>query len=366
MACKKDEPTEKPIFPELRTIEILGNDAYYLPISMARTGNNKFTLLMYKKNTVNGYYSAHYLDIDISSKDLFVSAENEVFSSLTTPPLGGVLQMGQYDFTSLIYTKASYFTLGNGAKALNSFVERKDIGFLGDLKFQKLSDGYLILGISYNKLFIQKLDFNFNPVWDKSYGGPAREMMKGAVELSDGSLGIMAQTKNLGRSHYGILWLHLSATGDSLSSALNLANGTTKLVDDFCLHDSKIYVVARDYTGTALGNRIVYCMTEDGNILWEKKYGLGMQFTNIKKSKNGLLVVGTIKEKSNTSGSNDYYVCELDMNGNLLWDKKYGIPLYDDKAIAIDTDGDNYYILGTRYKVGGLYSAVFIKDKLGN
>lgn len=62
----------------------------------------------------------------------------------------------------------------------------------------------------------------------------------------------------------------------------------------------------------------------------------------------------------------DIFIVCFDEWGNEKWRKKYGEPNLTEMPQSIAADGEFYYLACNRVDANGKYSAVFIKDRLGN
>lgn len=365
ITCKKDKQGEQPVYPELKSTEISSPDYYISPIGMVQTDINTFTLLAHKKNLQQTGYTANYMDVAVDGQSFNIINDNEVFSGLSYPPTGTMAQYKTNGFSSILnFSKGgytTYFINGTSSQTLGASIEKKDLALTTIKKLLVLDDGYLVLGEQKTFLFVQKLDFNLNEVWEHTFGGPAKEVAKDIVQLGDGNIGIMAETKNGGNGFYSIWWLRLTANGDSLSSSI-YSNTSTTQVFGACPVDGKVYVIAKYFEGGS-NQRVLFCITEAGEVLWKRKYGEKASFSRISETKNGFLITGTVKDNL---GNDDFYVSEIDENGNILWDKSYGDNNYNEHIITQIVSGDYYYLLASKYKLNGKYSTIFIKDKLGN
>jgi len=89
----------------------------------------------------------------------------------------------------------------------------------------------------------------------------------------------------------------------------------------------------------------------NGDIIWEKKYGgsdddklYGIEITD-----NGYLLAGYSKSLDRDVGSNngdyDFWVVSIDATGNILWEKNYG-DSFNDALFSVDKTNDGGYILG--------------------
>ncbi len=94
----------------------------------------------------------------------------------------------------------------------------------------------------------------------------------------------------------------------------------------------------------------------NGGIIWEKTYGGSLvdgAHDIIEKADSNLMVVGytssddfDVTENHGDSATFDFWVLELDTNGNLLWEKTYGGLSHEKAFSVIETHDTNYVITG--------------------
>lgn len=97
---------------------------------------------------------------------------------------------------------------------------------------------------------------------------------------------------------------------------------------------------------------IVVKFDADFNIIWEKKYGGSKNeyASSIVQDNNGdYIIVGqsesTDGDVTNNYGNRDIWLCKIDRNGNLLWQKNYG-GSKDDRFEAIQTNESGFILIG--------------------
>ena len=108
-------------------------------------------------------------------------------------------------------------------------------------------------------------------------------------------------------------------------------NGTTVVIDGKELW-KLIKTTDGGYIGIAhSGDYEILKFDQNFNITWGKEYGGSendLAESIIQTSDGGYLIVGWTKSSngdvSNNYGDNDIWVCKIDANGNLMWEKNYG------------------------------------------
>ena len=121
--------------------------------------------------------------------------------------------------------------------------------------------------------------------------------------------------------------------------------------------------------GAGEGDAWLIKLDNKGNRVWERTYGGNKDDTIsslIQTTDGGYVVAGYTKSKG--AGGDDFWILNLDSQGNMLWDKTFG-GSGDDVAISIiQTNDGGYALVGlTTSKGAGGYDAWLLKlDNQGN
>jgi len=219
--------------------------------------------------------------------------------------------------------------------AVGNAVWDRSFGGAGDdalYAIQQTSDGGFILGgysgsgATGNKsspnygledFWIVRLDANGNKVWDRSYGGPDKDILFALQQTSDGGFILGGYTA--------------SDVGGNKTNA-NLGGG------DF-------WVVRID---------------SSGNKMWEREFGGSGEdgIYNLQITADGGFVLGGSSSSpadGNKTGANygacDIWVVRLDANGNKLWDRSFGGSLDDGlfSVSIVETADRGYFVGGESY-----------------
>ena len=126
-----------------------------------------------------------------------------------------------------------------------------------------------------------------------------------------------------------------------------------------------------EYNGSSVGRDVAIVKYDfDGNLIWQKRYGIGGLYSDIFSShvsSNGeIVMLGKVNLK--------YYLTKFDRNGNVVWQNQInGLDFVFGDLIYITDESDIFVVSGTRfnddgeYYPNGLTDAVFMKfDKNGN
>jgi len=239
-------------------------------------------------------------------------------------------------------------------------VDQAVIGGTGDDRLYKIlpteNDGYIAIGITTSSdldvprialqdIWIRSLDKNFKLNWDFIIGGYGTDNFLDAFISNDNQLFISGT---------------INDTGGDVEQAFGVNDAFIAKVDlEFALNDTlkwfKTYgtpefdsferiVQSGKNTFGALGSILYTSATDgnygsivfthfdfDGNIIWEKKFDSSMSDEGrnvIINQKGNYVISGYIRaadgDVSEHIGAKDIWLAEIDLEGNLLWQKTLG------------------------------------------
>jgi len=256
---------------------------------------------------------------------------------------------------------------GTGYESARDIVQTSDGGYMV-LAETNSTDGGVIAGFGGTKdIWLLKLGATGNLVWQKRYGGSGLDIGNHLELTSDGGFLIAASsssndgniTGNHGNGGYtdGVL-MKLNASG-ALQWTRCYGGSKNEELFDIEIIDGKTYLAG--FTNSVDGdvppsqqNYDVWLLALDanGNKIFSKIYG-GSQndvaYSMTKGADGTLTLAGYTTsddgDVSGAKGSQDYWVINIDQNGNLNWQKVLG-GTEADYANTIITDQDSGYIIG--------------------
>ncbi len=179
-----------------------------------------------------------------------------------------------------------------------------------------------------------------------------------SLQLEDGSillLGNMAATA----TEYGSITLSkLSPQGD-LRWTKNYGTANDNYANNMTwMEDGHIAIAAESHlVGGEGADGLVLKVDIEGNVIWQKMYGLPERTESFyaidQTTENGLIVIGFA---TGSGFGNDHYVAKLDGEGNVEWEKLYGTE-NNEVGVAIRQIPDgNYVLIGDKQQgIGGAY-----------
>lgn len=193
-------------------------------------------------------------------------------------------------------------------------------------------------------LWLEKLDPNGNPLWNRAYGGNGSDYSFSIKATPDGGSVIVGTTgsNNGDISGYhgnGDLWvLRLSPKGDPVWSRVYGGNMTDEGGDILLTSDGGYLVIG--YTMSNDGDPIghhgggdlwMLRLDSNGSIIWQKAFGGSKRESGssiVRTSDGGYAMTGNTYsadgDVTSNHGSSDLWVVKTDVNGSLLWQKTYG------------------------------------------
>ncbi len=201
-----------------------------------------------------------------------------------------------------------------------------------------------------NDYWVVKVDANGNMIWDKRYGGSSNDALNGILELSNGKI-ILSGSSNSNisgdktqnsYSSYDYWIVEIDQNGTIIWDKVFGGNGGDVAYQAIETPDHKIIITGRSNSGIG-GNKTSANYGADdawlikidtgGNLI--SQFGIGgFSFDigcGIDISEDGF-IYASIGTSSGVSGNitspsfgfQDYLVCKLDTQLNLLWQKRFG------------------------------------------
>jgi hypothetical protein len=230
---------------------------------------------------------------------------------------------------------------------------------------------------SFDDVYLIKTDSNGNMLWQKTYGGPDRDAGHSVLQTNDGGYIIIGDTRSYGAGGSDVYLIKTDSNGNMIWQK---TYGGTEWDEGYSLAQTNDggYIVVGYTKSYGAGDDDVYLIKTDtnGNLLWQKTYGgpdWDVGFSLALTSDGGYIITGE-RHPSSAYYLGDVYLIKTDSNGNMLWQKTYGGPL-DDFGVSVAQTGDGGYIIagekkesyGATKSYAGNYDVYLIKtDSNGN
>ncbi|MCP4631565.1 MAG: T9SS type A sorting domain-containing protein [candidate division Zixibacteria bacterium] len=234
-------------------------------------------------------------------------------------------------------------------------VETEDIGVV----IPTSDGGYIMTGQSHSyggrDVYVVKTNGSGDTLWTKTYGGSLEDSGKDIKQTSDGGYIICGSTESYGAGNDDVYLIKTDANGNMLWSR---TYGDYKYDDGFQVletADNGYIIAASTNSFSSPTPRDCYVIKTDnnGNVVWEKIFG-GPKWDEAlaisKTPKDDYIITGYKDLHGSSNG--DFYIIALDRIGDSLWTRVYG-GINEDKAFAVAVlENGNYLVGGHTYSFG--------------
>ncbi len=134
-----------------------------------------------------------------------------------------------------------------------------------------------------------------------------------------------------------------------------------------CVDGGYVYTCGRTRSFSDI-NYYDYCLVKwdtDGNRLWNRTWGGNLDDIGLGVCANGSSIYVGGSTSSFGSGPSDFAVVKWETDGNLLWNRSWGGPDYDD-CFSLSCIGSRIYAAGYSHVGSHLHNAIAIWDEDGN
>ena len=218
-------------------------------------------------------------------------------------------------------TKVFDKTIGGNNYEEARFILPTDGGFLlGGNSSSGISGDKSVTNLGESDIWIVKVDANGNKLWDRAYGGSGFDYLNTIVATPDG--------------------------GFLLGGGSDSNKGNDKSED-----------------GRGYGDFWVLKIDKDGNKRWDKTFGgdFPEEIAGIAvlPENKGYLLAGTSSSSPSPDrtaplkGEGDYWVIQIDPDGNKRWDKSYGGPTYQGLTGIVPTSDGKFVLVGLSWSNAG-------------
>ena len=271
-------------------------------------------------------------------------------------------------------TNSGYLVIGSS----ESIVENKTVGWVlklnenGDALWNKtflegwgselryavnLTDGYLLVGNEFFSSgqisgFVARIDYQGDLQWVKNLVEGSTGKLFSGIATPDGFVVFGLSSHNInGKSS---IWASKLDLSGNVVWSRTYGGSTDSAVRSGILTQNGDYLLAGYTNSIGDGNYDFYLLELDtnGNIVWNKTYGgEGSQKAySIAKADNGYVVVGDIQLPNSTT---DAWVLKVDLTGNVLWNKSVGGKEADSAAYVTTSKDGGYLVAGFTFSFGG-------------
>lgn len=224
---------------------------------------------------------------------------------------------------------------------------------------QQTSDGgYVMAGYTYSfgkgerDVYVVKVDINGKEQWKATYGETGDDSANWIEQTSDGGYVVAGYTRDKYEDKSNV-WI-LKLTKDGKLDWDEEFGG--KYSDEAMMvkptRDNGGYIVAGYTESYGSGGRDAYVafVSKDGSLVWEKTYGgTGNDGFNavIQDEDRALLLLGYTD--SSGAGNRDVFLVKANVSGQMIWKKTLGGSGADSGSALIQAENDDYVMVGYKF-----------------
>jgi hypothetical protein len=211
-------------------------------------------------------------------------------------------------------------------------------------------EGYVVCGCTGHidisaDVWLFKLDLDGEMVWSRTYSWPGAESANYVEQTTDGGYILAGWNAIPTSSRQALLLVKTDDEGDTLwtrhygSEYLNTSRQLQQTPDGG-------YIVSGTY-GVTTGTYDYYLLNIDanGDTLWTRRYGRTSWnvLRSFDQTSDGGYILGGYTDAGNNG---DFYFVKTDANGDTLWTRTYGTAHYEQCFGVQQIEDDNYIAVG--------------------
>jgi transcription elongation factor Elf1 len=249
---------------------------------------------------------------------------------------------------------------------------------------QTTDGGYIVCGSTFSyrgdseDIWLIKTDADGNKLWDKAFGGEGTHAGRSVQQTVDGGYIVCGITKSSGADNAGVRMkntnarlIKTDAEGNKLwDKAFSSGQGEIAATSVKQTTDGGYILCGESGSYESLKANVWLMKTDaEGNKLWDKTFGgeeLAFADSVRQTTDGGYILCGVAG--SYQTGKTKVWLIKTDLEGNKLWDKKFGGGgIAMGESIQQTTDG-GYIMCGqtTSYQTGKTQALLIKVDANGN
>ena len=222
--------------------------------------------------------------------------------------------------------------------------------------------GYVMVGkgrdIANGGCWIVKTDAQGNMEWNKTYGGIQEDIGYAIIATADGGYAIAGSTESFGaRALYSgshDMWLIKTDAQGNMEWNKTYGEQYWEKAYAIAATSDGGYILAGEQNISPSGNFWVVKTDGQGNMEWNKTYGGDLReiaYSVVEASDGGYAVAGYTWSFT-SAGKQDFWLVKTDGLGNVEWNQTYGGPGFDVAYSLISTSDGGYAIAGQSNSFG--------------
>ena len=237
-------------------------------------------------------------------------------------------------------------------------------------RIKKSNDGNLfLLGVTESSgngatdIHVLKVDIDGNVIWEAVVGGSDRDSPATLIETKNSDILIAASTESFGKGSADIYLVWLDANGTFLRQKTHgetLLDGSSDVLE-LASGDLLLFGYTNNY-GTASRDFYLLKLTDQGDSIWGKRYGGHNSYEEahqlLQTANGNLLLHG---HTSQTDPNHNMYSVLVDSAGNIIWEREFGGNQHDGGQSAIINSEGNFVLLGRSMSFGNQRQLLFVE-----
>jgi hypothetical protein len=205
-------------------------------------------------------------------------------------------------------------------------------------------------------IFLQKLNAKGDSVWVKTFGGNSFDYAACIISTSDRNLLIAGKSESFEAGSSGDIYLIKLNYDGKVIWEKTFADPESEFATHVMETQQGDYIITgNDQASEPDTANKIYLLKVDanGNLVWEKRFGLGKGnwkwgYSTIETANGDYLTSGHLTR----DGYTQVLIVKTDNNGNQIWEKTYGEPLLSETGYSLKMNHDNTCtITGTSFEV---------------
>ena len=205
-------------------------------------------------------------------------------------------------------------------------------------------------------IFLQKLNAKGDSVWVKTIGGNSFDYAECIISTSDGNLLIAGKSESFEGESFGDIYLiKLNYNGEIIWE--KTYHDPDQEFSTYVMETQQgDYIITGNDQASEpdTANKIYLLKVDaDGNKVWEKRFGLGTgdwkwAYTTVETAEGNFLTCGKLTK----DGYTQVLILKTDKNGDFIWERTFGKPLLSETGYSLKMNSNNTFtITGTSFEV---------------
>ncbi len=209
------------------------------------------------------------------------------------------------------------------------------------------------MGKGKSDVWLMKLNANGELEWEELYGGKSWDEAFSLKEAKDGGF-FIAGSYAPKRKEDDLWVIRTDSRGQMIWEVKEGGNAWEGAHNILELPNGQVFIVGHAASnGLGKDDGWLLCLSAKGEVLWNKHYGGGQRdalHSLLLKNDSSVLMAGFTKSLGN--GQADLWLLEIDLEGNVRWEKTIGGGAFEKARSIIRTADGNYMLAGYTHSKG--------------